>query len=425
MSSSQYCISARSQYRLLGQVGQGQFAQVFCGIHRETSTVVALKKLDCQRLPAHTFLQELHLLSRLRHPNIVRFHALAYDAKSRYLVTDYCSGGTLRDLMESGFPLKLTDCLQIIIDILQGLEKAHQIGVVHCDLKPENILLVPTVSGWTAQIADFGVAQFMDTPHRQPALIGSPAYKAPECHYQHFSDASDLYAVGVLLFELIVGQRPFIGMPGELMSAHLNQAPDLPSTVPFPVRSLLTTALQKLPQRRFASARAMLQSVQLATAIMQASQPETLAGGHTAPPIAAPLAHDQNNPQAQPIPLWCRQITQNWGEPEQVIAFNQRHALAIVPEPNHPDYRIWRLFNRRGGFIDYCRLPATQGALIYSQNYPYQVWAVDALNPTIAWSVDLKPLQIKRIALTAGLSFEHKQVNPENQIREIMEFVPN
>jgi serine/threonine protein kinase len=392
MARSQYGISERSQYRILGQVGQGQFAQVFCGIHRSTSTVVALKKLDHQRLSAHTFLHELHLLSRLHHPNIVRFHSLAYGAKSRYLVTDYCAGGTLRDLMESGFPLKLTDCLNFVIDILQGLDHAHQVGVVHCDLKPENILLVPTISGWKAQIADFGVAQLAETPQTPAALIGSPAYKAPECYYQHFSYASDLYAVGVLLFELIVGQRPFGGMPGELMSAHLNQSPELPASVSFPLRSLLTTALQKLPQRRFASAPAMLKSVQLAAAIIQASQPQTLAGGRT---VATPLETPHSDLSSPELPDWCGRITQTWGA-TQLLAFNQRHALAIVPEPSHPDYHIWRLFNRRGQFIDYCRLPATQDARICCQQ-PYQVWAIDALTPTIAWSVNLNPLQIKRI----------------------------
>jgi serine/threonine protein kinase len=395
MSRSQYCISERSQYRILGQVGQGQFAQVFCGIHRATSTVVALKKLDHQRLAAHTFLHELHLLSRLRHPNIVRFHSLAYGAKSRYLVTDYCTGGTLRNLMESAFLLKLTDCLNLMIDILQGLDHAHQLGVVHCDLKPENILLVPTISGWKAQIADFGVSQLAEAPHTQAALIGSPAYKAPECYYQHFSYASDLYAVGVLLFELIVGQRPFGGMPGELMSAHLNQSPELPAVVPFPLRSLLTKALQKLPQRRFASAGAMLKSVQLAAEIIQASQPHTLVGGRTA--ATTPLEQDCCL-SAPEMPHWCGRIAADWGA-QQMVAFNQRHALAIVPDPSDPHYRIWRLFNRKGRLINYCRLPATTGALVCSQNHPYQVLTLDAVDPTIAWRVDLNPLSAQRINL--------------------------
>jgi eukaryotic-like serine/threonine-protein kinase len=286
MFDSTYRIAPQSQYQILGQVGQGQFAQVFRGIHHETGTMVALKQLELKQLPAHRFLRELYVLARLRHPNIVGFQALIYDEQARYLVTDYCEGGTLRNLMEASTPLKLTDGLNLIVDILRGLECAHRLGVVHCDLKPENILLEPKTSGWMARIADFGVSRLVQddtdrvTDLAQP--IGSPAYKAPECYYRHYSYASDIYAVGVLLFELVVGHRPFSGMPGELMNAHLNQLPELPTSILFPVRSILSTSLQKLPQRRFASASAMLKSVILATEIIQATQPNALIGGQLA-----------------------------------------------------------------------------------------------------------------------------------------------
>jgi serine/threonine protein kinase len=445
MSYSKPLISEQS-YRILGQVGQGQFAQVFCGIHRETGTVVALKKLALQRLTAHLFLHELHLLARLRHPSIIRFHGLTYGAKARYLVTDYCEGGTLRDLMESSFPLKLTQCLNFIVDILQGLEYAHHAGVVHCDLKPENILLVPTVSGWTARIADFGVSRLVDNSTDRGAdsaqPLGSPGYKAPECYYRHYSYASDLYAVGVLLFELLIGHRPFSGQPGELMTAHLNRAMVLPKSVPFPLRSILTTALQKLPQRRFATTTAMLKSVMLAAEIIQATQPDRLAGGRE-PKLMAIPSIPRPTPVTQiatidPQDRWlalvrpkinlnnCKQETEtlnppqaefqilrlpglvpihasDWPQPEQLIALDQRHGLAILPDRNAqenlPDYRIWRLFNRRGDFIDYCRLPATTGTMACSTSRIYCLLTLDAADPTIAVLVDLKPLRFKRIAL--------------------------
>jgi Protein kinase domain len=422
-----------SKYRILGQVGQGQFAQVFCGMHRETGELVALKAIDSQRFSTQRFLHELHLLSRLRHPNIVQFQTLDYSPQGRYLVMDYCAGGTLRDLMESAFPLKLTQCLNFIIDLLQGLVHAHAQGVVHCDLKPENILLVPEADGWTARIADFGVSRLVENlvSRGDAAAVGSPAYMAPECYYQRYSYASDLYAVGVLLFELLLGQRPFSGRPGELMNAHLNQRLVLPPVVPFALRSIITTALQKLPQRRFGSAQAMLKSVMLAAAILQATQPEMMAGGRAGRLLEGLV--DERGPDdrdrsttvttiapdgswmaiAQPegdtatfqilrlpglTPIYS---ADDWVRPEQLCAIDGRHGLAILADGSaiESPSRTWRLFNRRGGWFDYCRLPATIGPIVPSQRHPDRLLAITAADPTIALLVDLKPLKVRRIAL--------------------------
>jgi eukaryotic-like serine/threonine-protein kinase len=415
----------QSKYRILGQVGQGQFAQVFCGMRRATGELVALKAIDRQRFSTQRFLHELHLLSRLRHPNIVQFQTLDYSPKGRYLVMDYCAGGTLRDLMESAFPLKLTECLNFIMAILQGLAHAHEQGVVHCDLKPENILLVPEGSGWTARIADFGVSRLVENLVSRGAdaePIGSPAYMAPESYYQRYSPASDLYAVGILLYELLLGQRPFGGRPGELMNAHLNQRLVLPPVVPFPLRSVITTAL-----RRFGSAQAMLKSVMLAAAILQATQPESLACGRAVrllEPGATTLAVARSNtattiatiapdgswmaiaqPQGNTATFQILRLpgltpigrADDWAMPEQLCAIDQRHGLAVLADGLGDC--TWRLFNRRGGWFDYCRLPATIGPIVVNQRHPDRLLAIAAADPTIAFLVDLKPLKVKRIAL--------------------------
>jgi eukaryotic-like serine/threonine-protein kinase len=422
-----------SKYRILGQVGQGQFAQVFCGMDRGTGVLVALKAIDSQRFSTQRFLHELHLLSRLRHPNIVQFQTLDYSPQGRYLVMDYCAGGTLRDLMESAFPLKLTQCLDLIIDLLEGLVHAHDQGVVHCDLKPENILLVPEADGWTARIADFGVSRLVENlgARGDAIAVGSPAYMAPECYYQRYSYASDLYAVGVLLFELLLGQRPFSGRPGELMNAHLNQRLVLPPVVPFALRSIITTALQKLPQRRFGSAQAMLKSVMLAAAILQATQPEMMAGGRAGrlleglvdermldnrvqPTTVTTIAPDGSwmaiaQPEGDTATLQILRLpgltpiyrADDWVRPEQLCAIDGRHGLAILADGSAcgSPSRTWRLFNRRGGWFDYCRLPATIGPIVPSQRHPGRLLAIAAADPTMALLVDLKPLKIRRIAL--------------------------
>jgi serine/threonine-protein kinase len=257
-----------SKYRILGLVGQGQFGCVFCAVHRTTGRLVALKELDRQRFPTHKFLRELRFLLSLEHPNIVTCQAIEHTQTGRYLVLDYCEGGTLRNLIQSETQLSLVQSLKLIADVLAGLEHAHSHGVVHCDIKPENILLSLNTTGWIARISDFGIARLsQELCSDDLGYTGSPAYMAPERFYGQYSPSSDLYAVGVMLFELTVGHRPFSGLPGELMSAHLNQPVKVPDTVPFLVRSTISTALQKLPVRRFTSAAEMLRSIQLATEV--------------------------------------------------------------------------------------------------------------------------------------------------------------
>jgi eukaryotic-like serine/threonine-protein kinase len=415
----------RSKYRILGKVGQGQYAPVFCGFDRQAQRLVAMKRIDVQRFPTQRFLHELHLLTRLQHPNIVQFHTIDYSDQGRHLITDYCAGGTLRDLMESGVPLRLTEVLQLVIDILRGLVHAHEVGIVHCDLKPENILLVPEAAGWTAQIGDFGVSRLVEpgAERHNDDPFGSPAYRAPECHYHHYSFASDQYAVGVLLFELLVGDRPFSGTPGALMNAHLNQKLALPDAIPFSLRSIITTALQKLPKRRFASTEAMLKSVSLAAEIIRLTSPTEIVPlaltMEALPQLPAAFKADEDfsTVTIAPDECWGAVITadqtleifslpgvrscggHDWRQVEQVVALDHRYGLAVLANDDDDNYRTWRLFNRKGGFIDYCRLPATIGPLQVVPDRSHCVMAIDTGNPAIAFMIDLKPLRVQRVSL--------------------------
>lgn len=252
----------RSKYRVLGLIGQGQFGQVFCAIDRQTGQLVALKNLEHERFPTHKFLRELRFLLSFQHPNIVSCQALEHTSTGRYLVMDYCEGGTLRNLMAEENRLGLVYSLRIVADVLAGLDHAHSRGIVHCDIKPENILVHVRSNGWTARISDFGIARLSQEIIRQHSNTGSPAYMAPERFYGQYSAASDLYSVGIMLFELIAGYRPFSGTPAELMSAHLNAQLRMPDTIPAAWQLFIARSLQKLPARRFRSAGEMLAVMQ-------------------------------------------------------------------------------------------------------------------------------------------------------------------
>lgn len=263
----------RSHYRLLGLVGHGQFGRVYCAVHRKSGKLVAIKDLHRDRFTTHKFLRELRFLISLEHPNIAACHALEHSSTGRQIVLDYCEGGTLRTIIDSDIPPTLQESLTFVLDILAGLDYAHQQGIVHCDIKPENVLLTLTPKGWTTKITDFGIARLsQEGSVLDMGNSGSPAYMAPERFYNQHSAASDVYAVGVILFELLTGHRPFVGTPAELMVAHLNRIPQIPEAVPPPLAEILRKSLQKLVPRRFQQAGEMHAALQQVYAALETGQ---------------------------------------------------------------------------------------------------------------------------------------------------------
>ncbi|HAN73610.1 MAG TPA: serine/threonine protein kinase [Planktothrix sp. UBA8402] len=260
-----------SRYRILGLVGQGQFGKVYCASDRRTGKLVALKELSHQSAPTHQFLQELWFIISLQHPNIAACLGLEHIQTGRYLVMEYCEGGTLRNLLEQQDSLRLQEALNLIMGVLEGLDYAHQQGIIHCDIKPENILLTLKPQGWNSKLSDFGIARRATvagnlSPSEKPSTFtgGSPAYMAPERFYGIYSPRSDIYAVGIMLFELLVGDRPFHGLPGELMAAHLNQRLQIPTDIPEALKTVIQKSLEKLPARRYKTAADMAEALRKA-----------------------------------------------------------------------------------------------------------------------------------------------------------------
>ncbi len=293
--------SIHDTYQLLGLAGQGQYGRVFCARPQQGGELVALKELQAERFPTHNLLRELRYLLTLNHPNITRCYALEHAREGRYLVLEYCEGGTLRDLInqvEQGLWLPVKQVLGFVDQILAGLAHAHQQGVIHCDVKPENILLKPTPQGWQLKLTDFGIARHPEPVAGEITATGSPAYMAPERFYGHFSPASDLYAVGIILVELLTGQRPFSGSPSQLMYAHLNQPFVCPLGIPAPLQALLELTLRKLPSRRFRTALQMRSA--LAVFAQEWQEPESCWIGPRLPRLSPPVVQVWDLPTLDP-----------------------------------------------------------------------------------------------------------------------------
>lgn len=202
------------EYTLLEKLGEGGFAEVWKAQHHILKQTVAIK------IPINEatdlFRTEIKALDKLDHPHIVRVVAASVTHNPPYLVMEYLSGGTLRDLMKSGKGLALADIRNYAHQILEALSLAHKQGIVHGDLKPENLLLDQDKKLY---VADFGLSRYSQEARHSiqisgslqnsEAISGTLDYMPREVKDGQKPDArADIYAFGVLLFELITGRRP-------------------------------------------------------------------------------------------------------------------------------------------------------------------------------------------------------------------------
>jgi len=244
-------------YRLLRLLGRGGFADVYLGQDIRRQMLVAVKVFH-ERLTDHNlkqFLNEARLF-RLKHPHIVQLLDFGIEDDCPYLVIDYVPGGSLRRLHPKGTRLPLSLIVSYVTQVASALQYAHEEGIVHRDIKPENMLL-----GEQQQIllADFGIASIAYTT---PSLVvqdqaGTIPYMAPEQLQGRPRPASDQYALGIVVYEWICGDRPFHGTFPEIQSQHLSVPPPsllklVPGLSPL-VEEIVMTALAKKPNQRFVS----------------------------------------------------------------------------------------------------------------------------------------------------------------------------
>ncbi|MCA9621863.1 MAG: protein kinase, partial [Myxococcales bacterium] len=218
---------------------------------------VALKLVTLDSLEAkERFRREVKLARRITHPNVARTHDIGEHEGRWFLTMELIGGGTLEDRLAEG-PLPLPEAASIGRSLALGLAAAHDVAVVHRDLKPGNVMLEPAGSGLRVVITDFGIARSLadEGPSKASRVVGTPLYMAPEQLLgETVTPASDVYALGLLLFEMLTGELPFEGStPMASVVARCREAPRDPRTlaqVPDPIADLILACLQLEPERR-------------------------------------------------------------------------------------------------------------------------------------------------------------------------------
>ncbi len=263
MSEGHALVAGR--YRLDELIGRGGMGDVFKGTDTHTGDTVAIKRLHQSVLEENPdildrFTREGEALRQLNHPNIVTMRAMVAEESRHYLVMEYVSGGSLRSLMDAQGRLPLEGVLNIALDLADALTRAHRLHIIHRDIKPDNVLLA---EDGTPRLTDFGVAHLGDRTRltQTGSVIGTYAYLSPEaCNGLELDERADIWAFGVMLFEMLTGRVPFQGdSTAAILTAILTKpAPDLDRLrpgLPRPLVTLITRMLEKDRTRRIGSVR--------------------------------------------------------------------------------------------------------------------------------------------------------------------------
>ncbi|MES2400669.1 MAG: protein kinase [Pseudomonadota bacterium] len=260
-------------YRITNKIGSGGMTEVYLAERETDGLPIVLKVLDSRGKEASDhlvrFIQEYALLSKIVHPNVIRIYDQGFTDEHAYIAMEYFELGDLRSLF--GPELTQKRALQVIHEIAQALDAIHRAGIVHRDIKPENIMLR---TDGTVALADFGIAKSMLkaesmglTQTRHGDVVGTPYYLSPEqASGRAVTTQSDLYSLGVMMFEMLAGKRPFIAESLELLLAkHMNaETPPLPASNAR-LQPLVNRLMHKDPKQRYASAAELLADLALAS----------------------------------------------------------------------------------------------------------------------------------------------------------------
>ncbi len=254
------------KYRMLERLGEGGMGTVFRARDELLDRDVAIKQLRAELVAEDTVMErfraEAMVLARLAHPCIAALHGMERSDDRFYMVMEYLAGETLEALVQRAGAVPWQQAVRICMSVLDGLQHAHERGVVHRDIKPANIMLTPDGN---VKVMDFGIARVMGrTRHtRQGHAVGTPAYMAPEqLRGEEVDGRTDMYALGAVLYELLVGRVAFdADSDYRLMMMQLHDAPPAPGVavpgLPPALDRVVVRSMSKRPVDRYADAAAM------------------------------------------------------------------------------------------------------------------------------------------------------------------------
>jgi serine/threonine protein kinase len=259
------------RWRILAELGRGGMGEVYLAEHialgRKEAIKILMPSLAADPQFVSRFRREARAVNRLRHPNIISIYDFGQLADNRfYLSMEYADGQSVYRKLKLAGRFEVPRALHVLGQLAYAVHHAHSRGVVHRDLKPDNLILVGDDE--TLKVLDFGVAKIVASDHQESMALstsnlvwGSPRYMSPERVRGVGNDPrSDLYAIGVMAFELIVGLPPFMGTPDEVIRAHLKEAPVPASSqrktndVPVELDNVILKCMAKRVDDRFQSA---------------------------------------------------------------------------------------------------------------------------------------------------------------------------
>jgi len=256
-------------YRIIRKIGEGGMGTVFLAKDLTLEREVALKIINPtfasnSRLMAR-FKIEAIAQARLNHPNVITIFSFEQVGDLYFIVMEYIEGESLKDIIKKK---KLTPekALHIFRQVLNAIEFAHRKGIIHRDIKPGNIIIT---RDWIARIGDFGIAKIegVEGLTREGTSLGTPLYSSPEQILGKNVDLrTDIYSLGVVLFEMLTGRPPFISEKGseyEIQKAHIEQLPPRPSSInpliPYKMDKIILKCLEKEPEKRYETVSELLQ----------------------------------------------------------------------------------------------------------------------------------------------------------------------
>ncbi|HVL80945.1 MAG TPA: Stk1 family PASTA domain-containing Ser/Thr kinase [Actinomycetota bacterium] len=258
------------RYEIVRRVGTGGMADVYLARDTQLNRQVALKILHSQYAGDEAFVErfrrEAHAAANLQHPNIVQIYDWGREDDYHFIVMEFVEGRSLKDLIAADSPLPSHQACEIADQVLDALATAHRAGLVHRDIKPGNILLG---RDGEAHVTDFGIARAAsgDTMTQTGTILGTAYYLSPEQAQGHPTDGrSDLYSLGIVLYEMVAGRRPFEGdSPVTIAMKHVREHPKPPSehnpSVSTDLSAIILTALAKNPEDRYSTAAQMRRDV--------------------------------------------------------------------------------------------------------------------------------------------------------------------